>query len=227
MRVGGDVYVRAAYGTGSGWYGVARANGRAHIRAGGVERDVAVEDVDQSLLDAVDAGYRSKYGRRYASIDYAAVPGVAATVGLVIGGMFVGWLSWRVGFFVNAPIGVAMMLAAPRYLPETEPRLGQTDAIGALTSTFGMTALVFGIVRSADAGWGDGLTLAAVTAGVLLLAGFLARERRAASPVMRYACSRAASDRAPTPTACCSSPRWRRSGSSPRSTSRASTATAP
>jgi len=68
VRVGGGVYVRAAYGSGSGWYGVARANGRAHIRAGGVERDVAVEDVDQSLLDAVDAGYRAKYGRRYASI---------------------------------------------------------------------------------------------------------------------------------------------------------------
>jgi MFS family permease len=34
---------------------------------------------------------------------YAAVAGVAATVGLVIGGMFAaGWLSWRVGFFVNA-----------------------------------------------------------------------------------------------------------------------------
>jgi hypothetical protein len=68
VRIGGDVYVRAAYGTGSGWYGVARANGRAHIRAGGVQRDVAVEDPDSSLLDAVDAGYRSKYGSRYANI---------------------------------------------------------------------------------------------------------------------------------------------------------------
>ncbi len=115
---------------------------------------------------------------------YAAVAGVAATVGLVIGGMFAGWLSWRVGFFVNAPIGVGMMVAAPRYLPESELRPGQTDAIGAVTSTLGMTALVFGIVRSADAGWSDGLTLAAVITGVLLLAGFLAYERRAASPIM-------------------------------------------
>jgi hypothetical protein len=68
VRVGDDVYVRAAYGSGSRWYGVARSSRRAHIRAGGVERDVAVEDVDQLLLDAVDAGYRSKYGGRYASI---------------------------------------------------------------------------------------------------------------------------------------------------------------
>src|SRR3954463_1198619 len=52
---------------------------------------------------------------------YAAGPGVASTVGLVVGGIFAGWLSWRVGFFINLPIGLAMMLAAPRYLPETEP----------------------------------------------------------------------------------------------------------
>ena len=68
VRVDGDVYVRAAYGSGSGWYGVARTSRRAHIAAGGVERDVAVEDADPSILDAVDAAYRSKYGGRYESI---------------------------------------------------------------------------------------------------------------------------------------------------------------
>ena len=67
VRVGDDLYVRAAYGSASGWYGVARTSGRAHVRAGGVERDVAVEDADPSVLDAVDAAYRSKYDR-YASI---------------------------------------------------------------------------------------------------------------------------------------------------------------
>jgi EmrB/QacA subfamily drug resistance transporter len=115
---------------------------------------------------------------------YAAVAGVAATVGLVVGGIFAGLLSWRVGFFINAPIGLALMLAAPRYLPETEPRSGQTDAIGALTSTLGMSALVFGIVRSADAGWADAQTLGSVATGLLLLALFVANERRAPQPIM-------------------------------------------
>ena len=64
---GDDVYVRAAYGSGSGWYGVARASGRARIWADRVERDVTIEDADGSVLDAVDAGYREKYGQ-YASI---------------------------------------------------------------------------------------------------------------------------------------------------------------
>ncbi len=42
--------------------------GEAWISAGGIERDVAIEDADDAVLDQVDAGYRSKYGSRYASI---------------------------------------------------------------------------------------------------------------------------------------------------------------
>jgi hypothetical protein len=68
VRAGDDLYVRAAYGAASGWYGVARTSRQAHIRAGGVERDVAVEDADEAVLDAVDAAYRAKYGGRYANI---------------------------------------------------------------------------------------------------------------------------------------------------------------
>ena len=98
-----------------------------------------------STLALLQTSFEEGTERTRAVSYYAAVAGVASTVGLVVGGMFAGWLSWRVGFFINLPIGVAMMLAAPRYLPETEPRRGQTDATGAVTSTLGMTALVFGM----------------------------------------------------------------------------------
>ena len=53
---------------------------------------------------------------RSVSLD-AAVAVVGATLGLVAGGTFAGWLSGRVGLFVNAPIGIALILAAARYLP--------------------------------------------------------------------------------------------------------------
>jgi hypothetical protein len=68
VRAGDDLYVRAAYGAASGWHGVVRASGRARIWAGGVERHVAVEDAGAAVLDAVVAGYRSKYGSGYAGI---------------------------------------------------------------------------------------------------------------------------------------------------------------
>ena len=67
VRAGDDLYVRAAYGSASGWHRVARASGLARIRAGGVQKDVMVDDADEAVLDQVDAAYRSKYSR-YASI---------------------------------------------------------------------------------------------------------------------------------------------------------------
>lgn len=67
VRAGDDLYVRAAYGPNRGWHGVARTSRRARIAAGGVERDVTVQDADGGVLDEVDAAYREKYGR-YAQI---------------------------------------------------------------------------------------------------------------------------------------------------------------
>jgi hypothetical protein len=64
-RVGDDLYVRAAYGPETGWYRVARTSRVGRIAAGGVERDVTIEDADGAVNDDVDAAYRAKY-RRYA-----------------------------------------------------------------------------------------------------------------------------------------------------------------
>ena len=67
VRAGDDLYVRAAYLEGSGWNRVARTSRRARIRAGGVDKDVTVEEAHGAVNEQVDAAYRSKYGR-YASI---------------------------------------------------------------------------------------------------------------------------------------------------------------
>ncbi|MCW2678185.1 MAG: major facilitator superfamily 1 [Modestobacter sp.] len=77
-----------------------------------------------------------------------------------------------------------MMLAAPRFLPETERRSGRFDLAGALSSTLGMIALVYGIVRSADTGWSDPLTITTLGAGVVLLTLFVLTEWRAEQPIM-------------------------------------------
>jgi EmrB/QacA subfamily drug resistance transporter len=126
-----------------------------------------------------DAGERTR-----AVAYYGAVAGVGASVGLVLGGVLTSWISWRVGFFINVPIGIAMILAAPRYLTETALRPGRFDFAGALWSTLGMTALVYGIVRSATAGWGDPITASALAAGSVMLAGFVVNEWRAEQPIM-------------------------------------------
>jgi sugar phosphate permease len=70
---------------------------------------------------------------------YGAVAGVGASIGLVLGGVVTDWISWRVGFFINVPIGIAMILATPRYLAETERRPGKLDLIGGLAGGLAVT----------------------------------------------------------------------------------------
>jgi hypothetical protein len=65
VRAGDDVFVRAAYGPSTGWHRVARTSRAARIWAGGIEKDVTIENADDGVLGRVDDLYRQKY-RRYA-----------------------------------------------------------------------------------------------------------------------------------------------------------------
>lgn len=115
---------------------------------------------------------------------YAAAAGVGATLGLVLGGLFADLVSWRAGFFINLPIGLLLIVAAHRHIGETKKHAGQFDLGGAVSSTLGMTALVYGLVRAADAGWHDGLAQAALIGGVLMIVAFVAIERRVSQPIL-------------------------------------------
>jgi EmrB/QacA subfamily drug resistance transporter len=137
-----------------------------------------------STLSMLQTSFEEGSERTRAVAYYGAVAGIGASLGLVLGGVVTDAISWRVGFFVNVPIGIAMALAAPRLLPETERRPGQLDIAGAIGSTLGMTALVYGLVRAAEDGWGDAVTLVALAVGVVLLTGLVIHERRASQPIM-------------------------------------------
>ncbi len=115
---------------------------------------------------------------------YASAAGISASIGLVLGGILADWLSWRVGFFINLPVGAALIWAAKHYLPETPTQRGTFDLAGAFSSTLGMSALVFAVVHSAVAGWSNTLTLQALTLGLALLTLFVGIEWRAKQPIM-------------------------------------------
>jgi EmrB/QacA subfamily drug resistance transporter len=137
-----------------------------------------------STLALLTAHFPAGHDRTRAVAYYGAVAGIGASVGLVLGGILADWISWRVGFFINLPIGLALVLAAPRYIAETTRHIGRFDLAGALSSTLGMTALVYGIIRSATDGWKSATTMTAFAAGLLLLAFFILNEWRAKQPIM-------------------------------------------
>ncbi|MFI7585978.1 MFS transporter [Spongisporangium articulatum] len=114
---------------------------------------------------------------------YTAVSIGGAALGLIAGGLLTEWLSWRWVFFVNVPFAVAVIAGGRAFLVETPRAQGRFDLVGALTSTAGMTSLVYGFVSAASDGWTDVRTLSAFGAGVVLLAAFIAVELRAPAPI--------------------------------------------
>ncbi|GGF46572.1 MFS transporter [Microbacterium sorbitolivorans] len=115
---------------------------------------------------------------------YSATAGIGASLGLVVGGAAASWFSWRAGFFINVPIGLAMILLAPKYLPHTPKLPGRFDIAGAITSTLGIGSLVFAILNAAENGWGTPATIAGFIAAAVILAAFVFAEARAAQPIM-------------------------------------------
>jgi EmrB/QacA subfamily drug resistance transporter len=114
---------------------------------------------------------------------FAAVSAGGGAVGLLAGGMLTDWLDWRWVLFVNVPIGLLIAFLAPKFISESERHPGRFDIAGAVTSTLGMASLVYGFIRAADKGWRDTLTLSSFGAAVVLLAAFVAIERRAREPI--------------------------------------------
>lgn len=114
---------------------------------------------------------------------YSAIAGGGGTLGLMLGGILTTSLSWRWGLFVNVPIGLTLLWLAPRYLIETPRRPGRFDLAGAITSTAGMGALVYGFVRAASDGWSDRITLVSFGIAVVLLAIFVRNEMQAEQPI--------------------------------------------
>ncbi|WP_415394834.1 MFS transporter [Rhodococcus globerulus] len=140
--------------------------------------------VAPASLSLLTASFPPGRERTRAVAWYGAAAGIGASLGLVIGGALADWVSWRAGFFINVPIGIAMIVLAPRFIPETNPSTGRFDVAGAVYATLGMAALVFGIVNSAEAGWASPTTFLTLTLGAVLLALLIRNESRAEQPIM-------------------------------------------
>ncbi|MEU6659068.1 MFS transporter [Streptomyces sp. NPDC046821] len=136
-----------------------------------------------TALALISTTFREGPERNRAFGVFAAVSAGGSAIGLIMGGILVEWLDWRWVFFVNVPIGILIALATPRYIRESERHPGHFDVFGALTATVGMVLLVYGFIRASKNGWSDSVTLGAFGAAVVLLATFIAIERRSRQPI--------------------------------------------
>lgn len=159
------------------------AGGPGLLVAARVGQGVGAAMASPNTLALIATNFAEGPPRNRALAVYSATAGAGASVGLVLGGVLTDWAGWRAVMFVNVPLGIAVVLGAPRYVREPEHRRVPVDLGGTVTATAGTTALVYGFVRAAG-GWGDPLTVACLAAGAVLLAAFAAVESRTAQPMV-------------------------------------------
>jgi EmrB/QacA subfamily drug resistance transporter len=116
---------------------------------------------------------------------WSGIFGVATACGPVVGGVLVSEVGWRSVFWVNVPIGVAMILAARRYVPESRaPHPRRVDVPGQILMIILLGTLTYAVIQGPDYGWTSPtvLTLFAVAAAAALC--FAVVERRSAEPLL-------------------------------------------
>ena len=116
---------------------------------------------------------------------YGASIGVAVAVGPLIGGVLTDGLGWQSVFLVNVPVGIATIAVTYWKLHESrDPNASRIDWGGVVTFSAALFLLVFALVRGNDEGWGSTEIVSLLAAAAVLMAAFVAIERRVAEPML-------------------------------------------
>jgi EmrB/QacA subfamily drug resistance transporter len=115
---------------------------------------------------------------------WSGISGVAVALGPLVGGAVIQVSSWHGIFWINVPIGLALVPLAHLRLAESRGPAKQLDLPGLALASSGLFGIVFGLVRSQSQGWVSPDVLVALAAGVLLVAAFIVYELRAAEPML-------------------------------------------
>ena len=116
---------------------------------------------------------------------WGTVAAAGYSIGAVLGGVLTAWMGWRWILFVNVPLGLVILIAAWRKLPEppasVKPKL---DILGSVLVTVGLMALVYALAQAPALGWMSAATWRMVGGSLAMLIAFVAVEARTAEPLM-------------------------------------------
>jgi EmrB/QacA subfamily drug resistance transporter len=118
---------------------------------------------------------------------WGAAGGTGLSAGALLGGVFTQYADWRWVFFINIPLALLALAAAPFLLhpdPGREGGAGGFDLPGAAFATVGASFVVFGLVSGPSSGWYSLSGAGALVLGLLLLGGFVVIEQFARDPLM-------------------------------------------
>jgi len=118
---------------------------------------------------------------------WGGIAGLAVAAGPVVGGGVIDGLDWHWIFWLNVPIGIALIPLGLARLTESYGPRPQLDLRGLALSAAGLLGLTWGLVSANTVGWGSAEVTVTLAAGAALVAAFLAWERRARSPMLPHA----------------------------------------
>ena len=117
---------------------------------------------------------------------WSGLGGVATALGPLLGGYLIAAASWRWIFFINIPIGVAVLLLSARHVPESRDAssASRIDVPGAALATLALAGVTYGLIEGPSKGWTDPLVIAMLAAGGASGVAFLVVEKRSAGPML-------------------------------------------
>ena len=160
------------------------SSGPAMLVAGRILQGAAAAFAQATALSLIVSTFPAGAARNRAVGVFAAMEGLGAAAGLLLGGVLVSSLGWRWVFFVNVPVALVVAALAPRFIPLVARQSTRFDLRGAASATLGLGLLVFGLSRAAEHGWADITTFGPIAIGVLGLLVFVRIEARSAQPLM-------------------------------------------
>jgi EmrB/QacA subfamily drug resistance transporter len=139
-----------------------------------------------AALSIVLVTFRDGPARNRALSFWTLVATGGAALGLLLGGALTEYLGWRWNFFINVPIGIAMVALIARLVPEHERETTskKLDVPGAILATSSLMLLVLAFTQAPIWGWLAAKTLGILFVSLALLAGFIVNEARVRHPLM-------------------------------------------
>jgi EmrB/QacA subfamily drug resistance transporter len=122
--------------------------------------------------------------RKKAIAIWSSVLMLGALGGPTLGGLLLEHFWWGSVFLLNIPIAILGIVAALAIIPESKGPATRPDTVGALLSTVGMTALVWGVISAPGHGWESPRTIGGFTVALVALIGFVLWERRVDEPML-------------------------------------------
>src|SRR3954470_22057238 len=115
---------------------------------------------------------------------WSGIAGLAVAFGPLVGGAVVTGISWHWIFWLNVPIGVALIPLALTRLDESYGPANRLDAPGVVLASVGLLGIVWGLIRGNGQGWTSPEIVAALTGGAIVFALFVLWELRAEAPML-------------------------------------------